>query len=68
MVNKNMLLGRIAAAGYSQRSLAKEMKVSKNTLNAKINGKIPFNTADISDICGLLHIEDNQEKAIIFLA
>ena len=38
----NKLKGKIAEAGYSQRSLALELGMSKNTLNSKVNGKIPF--------------------------
>ena len=43
----NKLKGKIAEAGYSQRSLAAELGMSKNTLNSKVNGKIPFNTDEI---------------------
>ena len=46
----NKLKGKIAEAGYSQRSLAAELGMSKNTLNSKVNGKIPFNTVEIERI------------------
>ena len=41
--------------------------MSKNTLNSKVNGKIPFNTVEIERICEKLGIHDGAEKASIFL-
>ena len=66
-MSSNKLKGKIAEAGYSQRSLATELGMSKNTLNAKVNGKIPFNTDEIEKICEKLGIHDRTEKAAIFL-
>ena len=63
----NKLKGKIVEAGYSQRSLAVELGMSKNTLNSKVNGKIPFNTKEIEQICEKLGITDCAEKAAIFL-
>jgi transcriptional regulator with XRE-family HTH domain len=63
----NKLKGKIVEAGYSQRSLASELGMSKNTLNSKVNGKIPFNTNEIERICEKLGIHDGAEKAAIFL-
>lgn len=63
----NKLKGKIAEAGYSQRSLAAALGMSKNTLNSKVNGKIPFNTVEIELICEKLDIHDVAEKAAIFL-
>ena len=64
----NKLKGKIAEAGFSQRSLALELGMSKNTLNSKVNGKIPFNTVEIERICDKLGIHDGAEKASIFLS
>ena len=63
----NKLKGKIAEAGYSQCSLAAELKISRNSLNSKINGKTPFNTVEIERICEKLGISDRAEKAAIFL-
>ena len=63
----NKLKGKIAESGYSQRSLAAELGMSKNTLNAKVNGKVPFNTVEVVKICEVLGICDGSEKAAIFL-
>jgi len=68
MVDKYKLLGKIAESGYTQRSLAAEINVSKNTLNNKINGKTMFNTKDILVLCKILNITSNKEKAEIFLS
>lgn len=66
-MSTNKLKGRIVEAGYSQRSLAQEIGMSKNTLNSKVNGKTPFNTVEIELICSKLGIVDPVEKAVIFL-
>ena len=66
-MSSNKLKGKIAEAGYSQRSLASELGMSKNTLNSKVNGKVPFNTVEIERICKKLGIYDSAEKAAIFL-
>ena len=63
----NILKGKIVMAGYSQRSLAKELHMSVNTLNSKVNGKIPFDTDEVTRLCDLIHITDDAEKAYIFL-
>ena len=66
-MDANKLKGKIIEAGFSQRSLAKELGMSKNTLNSKVNGKIPFNTVEIRRLCDILNIDSNDEKASIFL-
>lgn len=68
MINKNRLMGAIVSAGMSQRKLAQKIGMSKNTINAKINGVGYFNTEQIDKICTALDIRDNQEKALIFLS
>lgn len=64
----NKLKGKIVEAGYTQRTLAVELGMSKNTLNAKVNGKKPFNTIEIERICDKLGIDSGAEKAEIFLS
>lgn len=63
----NKLKGKIAEMGYSQRALAEKLGMSKNTLNAKVNGKVPFNTVEVAKICEILDIHNGSEKAAIFL-
>ena len=50
MPDKNKLLGYMASNGYTQRTLAKQLNVSKNTLNSKINGKSAFDTVLIENM------------------
>lgn len=68
----NELKGKIVAAGYTQKTLAEAMtaagnKISENTLSKKVNGRVPFDTAEVVCICGLIGIHDVDEKARIFL-
>ena len=64
----NRLKGKIMEAGFSQRALAAELRMSKNTLNNKINGRTPFNLDEAKQICDILGIHDDAEKAQIFLS
>lgn len=68
MVNTNLLKGKIAAAGYTQKALAPVIGMSKNTLNAKVKGRKNFNTHEIARICDVLSIIDPAEKCNIFLS
>lgn len=67
MIRNNKLLGQMVEVGYTQKSLAKKIGMSKNTLNAKVNGKTSFNTREINLICEVLGIFSNSKKAEIFL-
>ena len=67
MINTNLLRSKLVACGYTQESLARTMKMSKNTLSAKITGKSSFSLDEVLDLCDLLHIESDREKCEIFL-
>ena len=62
------LRGKMAEAGFTQRSLAAAIGISENSLGAKIKGKRSFKTDEIEEICKILGITDCVEKAEIFLA
>ena len=64
----NKLRGKMAEAGFTQKSLAKAIGISANSMNDKINKRRPFNTVEIEAICKALGITDCSEKARIFLA
>lgn len=66
-MNKYKLLGRMAENNFSQRSLAKSLKVSKNTVNSWLNNRSPIPTDRIVEICQLLHITDPADVVDIFL-
>lgn len=67
MVNTNVFLGLMKIAGYSQKSLAKEIGMSENTMSLKVNNKAVFNTDEIEAICCALNISDDAQKSNIFL-
>lgn len=55
-------------AGYSQRKLAVDMGMSKNTVNAICTGKRPPNVEEVRKMCALLNVNDKEEKVEIFLS
>lgn len=73
MVDVQKLRARMVLKGYSQRGLAAEMsargvKISENTLSAKMTGSSKFDTDDADVICEILDLVEPAEKAEIFLA
>lgn len=67
-MNKWKFTEYMEKAGFSQRSFAKELGVSKNTLNNKLNGRGCFDTEQVKNICDKLHISDCSAKVEIFLS
>lgn len=67
MINSQLLKGRIVAAGYTQKTLAKEMNMSENSMSSKINGESSFTLKEVWRLCELLHISAVREKCEIFL-
>lgn len=73
MVDVQRLRSHMVLKGYSQGALVKEMtargvKISENTLSAKMTGSSKFYCDDADVICDILGIVDDAEKAKIFLA
>jgi hypothetical protein len=73
MVDVQKLRSRMVLKGYNQRSLAAEMtargvKISENTLSAKMTGGSKFDTEDADVICEILELVEPADKAAIFLA
>ena len=68
MVNTRKLKAKILLEGYTQASLAKAANMSKNTVNAKVNGRMDMTLADVDVFCELLNIKTPEEKVDIFLA
>lgn len=58
--NYSKLLGRMKELGYTQAKLAKEIGISKATLNAKLNNWFPFTTDEIIAICKVLKIPTKE--------
>ena len=68
MVDTNRLKARLALAGKTQEQLAKEVNMSANSLNCKINGRSVFNCNEVDAICNALQIHEAKEKCDIFFA
>lgn len=73
MVDTHRLKSRMVLKGYNQRRLAAEMtargvKISENTLSAKMTGASKFDTDDARVICEILDLVNPADKAAIFLA
>ena len=68
MAKNLLLIGEIAKAGETRRSLAEQIGISETSLGNKINGKRDFTVAEAVRICEILHITDAAVKAQIFLA
>ncbi len=67
-MNKWKFTEHMHEAGFSQLSFAREIGMSKNTLNNKLNGRGCFTTREILEICDRLGIEDDKTKVDIFLS
>ena len=63
----NLLKAKMVEAGHTQRSLAREINMSENSLSSKLSGRRAFDLDEVSSICNVLHIEDSKDKANIFL-
>lgn len=67
MVNTLKLKAAIVEAGYTQTALAQKLHISENSLSAKINGRAKFDIEEATEICEVLNIHNNEQKALIFL-
>ena len=67
MLNTNKLKGAIISAGYTQKSFAEKLGISKNSLNLKVNGRSNFTLDEVDKICEILGISDVSKKVEIFL-
>lgn len=73
MVDIQKLRSKMVLKGYNQKKLVDEMnargvKISENTLSAKMNGTSKFDCVDADVICDILELKSREEKAEIFLA
>ena len=64
--NYAKLLGRMRELNYTQESLAKAIGKNEGTLNAKLNNKSNFTTAEIVSICKVLDIAIKDIGAYFF--
>lgn len=68
MMQANILRARMVEAGYTQRSLAKEINMSENSLSSKLSGRSSFDVDEAVTICNVLNIRDYRDRANIFLS
>ena len=59
-MNCNKLKAAMVEAEYNQRSLAKIMNMSVNTLNAKLNGKSKITVEEAVNFAQALNLERNR--------
>ena len=64
--NYAKLLGRMREFNYTQETLAKAIGKNEGTLNAKLNNKSNFTTAEIVSICKALDIASKDIGAYFF--
>lgn len=67
-MRSNILRAKIVEAGYNQKTFAQKINMSANTLSSKLNGRTPFDLDEVIEVCNVLKISDDQEKAYIFLS
>lgn len=60
------LLGRIKEYGYTQESLAAEVKISKATMSLKLNNKAYFTQPEIWRMQQILRIDGEEICAYFF--
>ena len=60
------LLGRIKECGFTQEQLAKEIRMTKTTLNLKLNNKANFTLPEMEKIRKVLCIAVEEVGAYFF--
>lgn len=68
MVRVNEIKALMIKNGYNQKTLAKAMNVSENTMSSKLSGKSKWYVEEADLCCKLLNIRSSTEKAYIFLS
>lgn len=66
MFKYNKLLGKMKELEYTQGSMAKELKISKNAFTNKIKGRSNFTQNEILFMCEKLNIDSNEIAAYFF--
>lgn len=58
--NYSKLLGKIKERGFTQKEVAKHIRINNGTLSTKLNNKSSFTADEIADICKLLDISKHE--------
>lgn len=67
MLNVDLLRAKMAEKRHSQRSLARAIGMSENTLSSRMCLHTSLNTEEIDNICEVLDIINPSDKINIFL-
>jgi len=66
MTNTEMLKDFIGKSGYRTQFLCNQLKISRQGLYNKVNGKTEFNASEIAILTKLLKLNAVQQRAIFF--
>ena len=66
-MNRNKLMGKIIADGYTQGEFAKMLHINRSTLSKKMNGKSSFTLEEAFRVCEILGVTSGEEMSSIFL-
>ena len=66
MTNTALLEKRITESGYKKSFIASKIGISAYALSLKINNKTEFKASEITILCELLGIEDQERTSIFF--
>ncbi|WP_286471578.1 helix-turn-helix domain-containing protein [Parabacteroides goldsteinii] len=66
MINSNKIKGRIVEMGFTQKDVAKRLKLSAPTVSQKINNLRPMELKEAEELAKMLRIEDKDFVAYFF--
>ena len=66
MINSNKIKGRIVEMGFTQKDVAKRLKLSAPTVSQKINNLRPMELKEAEELAKMLRIEDKDLLHIFF--
>lgn len=65
-MKQNLFRAKLAENGLSQKAVAKELKMSENTLTHKIRGQSFFGINDVKKMSKLLNLDKDEVFDIFF--
>lgn len=66
MINTKLLKQKIDESGYRFSWIAKQLNLSPYGLRKKVDGENEFKVSEVSKICKLLNISDEERENIFF--
>ena len=60
-MNTNLLKAKIAEKGETQKSVAKAIGISENSLSRKMNGLREFRLCEVFNLCTVLDIDNPRD-------